>query len=99
MIAQAHLYIKGQVIGVGFRAWTKIQARLNRITGWVKNVYNKPKIFGLTGGVEAVIQGEKTVLNKMIKIIKRGPAVARVDQVIVKWEKPTLVFRTFDVVD
>ncbi|PIV70970.1 acylphosphatase, partial [Candidatus Roizmanbacteria bacterium CG17_big_fil_post_rev_8_21_14_2_50_39_7] len=25
---QVHVYIKGDVIGVGFRAWTKIQAKM-----------------------------------------------------------------------
>ena len=38
MLKQVHLYIKGSVIGVGFRAWTKIQAKIVGVTGWVRNV-------------------------------------------------------------
>ncbi|MBI2641851.1 acylphosphatase, partial [Candidatus Roizmanbacteria bacterium] len=56
---QARIYVKGDVIGIGFRAWTKIQAKIVGIMGWVKNVYDKPEIYGVQGGVEAVFQGDE----------------------------------------
>ena len=46
MLKQAHLYIIGDVIGVGFRAWTKIQAKINGVTGWVRNNFERADIFG-----------------------------------------------------
>lgn len=50
MLKQAHVYIKGDVIGVGFRAWTKIQAKFIPVTGWVRNNFENPHIFGKSGG-------------------------------------------------
>ncbi len=98
MIKQARVYIKGDVIGVGFRAWTKIQAKILTVTGWVRNVYDKPEVFGISGGVEALIQAEEETLNKIIEKIKQGPDVARVDEVEVIWEDAKEIFDAFEIV-
>ena len=97
MVKQAHLYIKGDVIGVGFRAWTKIQAKILGVCGWVRNVYDKPEIFGVSGGVEAVIQGEQEKVEKMVELLKQGPPVSRVEQVEVFWETPKENFDGFEI--
>ena len=97
MVKQARLYIKGEVIGVGFRAWTKIQAKLLGVSGYVRNVYDKPEIFGVSGGVEAVIQGEEEKVEKMIKLLKQGPPVSRVEEVEVFWETPKENFNGFEI--
>ena len=97
MLKQAHLYIKGDVIGVGFRAWTKIQAKIIGITGWVRNVYDQPEIFGVSGGVEAVIQGEEEKVNKMIDLLKQGPPVSRVDDIEITWQDPKEIFEEFEI--
>ena len=46
MLSQAHLYIKGDVIGVGFRAWARIHARQLDIHGWIRDAHDKEDIFG-----------------------------------------------------
>src|SRR3989339_946094 len=97
MLKQVHLYVKGDVIGVGFRAWTKIQAKIVGVSGWVKNVYDKPEIYGVGGGVEAVIQADEDKVEKMINIIKEGPPVSRVDDVEVMWEEPKEMFDGFEI--
>jgi len=97
MVKQARLYIKGEVIGVGFRAWTKIQAKLLGVSGYVRNVYDKPEIFGVSGGVEAVIQGEEEKVEKMIELLKQGPPVSRVEEVEVFWETPKENFNGFEI--
>lgn len=97
MIAQVHIYIKGDVIGVGFRAWTKIQAKMNNVTGWVRNVFEKPEVFGPSGGVEGVLQGEKENVDKMIELIKEGPSVSRVDEVEVFYQEPKETFQSFEI--
>jgi len=97
MVKQVHLYIKGDVIGVGFRAWTKIQAKILGVCGWVRNVYDKPEIFGVSGGVEAVIQGEQEKVEKMVELLKQGPPVSRVEQVEVFWETPKENFDSFEI--
>jgi len=97
MVKQARLYIKGDVIGVGFRAWTKIQAKILEVSGWVRNVYDKPEIFGISGGVEVVIQGEEEKLEKMIELLKQGPPVSRVEEVEIFWETPKENFDSFEI--
>lgn len=97
MLTQVRLYIKGDVIGVGFRAWTKIQAKINGVAGWVRNVYDKPEIFGVGGGVEALIQGEKEKVDKMIAILRQGPPVAHVQEVEIIPEEVKEVFQGFEI--
>lgn len=97
MIKQFRLYIKGDVIGVGFRAWTKIKAKMVGVGGWVKNIYEKPEVFGVGGGVEALLQGEEKKVEKLINIIRRGPPVSRVDEVEVVREEIKGTFDGFEI--
>jgi acylphosphatase len=97
MLKQAHLYIKGDVIGVGFRAWMKIQAKILGVKGWVRNAFDRPEIFGPSGGVEAVIQGEEEILKKMIELLKQGPPVSRVDEVEVNWQEVKEIYNEFEI--
>ncbi len=97
MLKQVHLYIKGDVIGVGFRAWTKIQAKINEVSGWVRNVYNKPEVFGPGGGVEAVIQADEEKINKMVDLIKEGPPIARIDNVETMWQDVNEILEGFEI--
>lgn len=89
MIKQVHLYIKGDVIGVGFRAWTKTQAKMIGVTGWVKNNFD---------GVETVIQGEEEKVNQIIEVLKRGSPVSRVEEVEIIWQEPKEIFDEFRIV-
>lgn len=88
MLKQVHLFINGDVIGVGFRAWTKIQAKIIGVTGWVKNVESR---------VEALIQGEEEKVNQIIEIIKKGPPVSHVSDVEIFWQEPKEVFDAFEI--
>ncbi|MCL4364081.1 acylphosphatase [Patescibacteria group bacterium] len=97
MLKQAHLYIKGDVIGVGFRAWTKIQAKITGVNGWVKNSFSRPDVFGVNGGVEALIQGEEEKVNQMVKTVKTGPAVSRVEDVEIFWQDAKEIFDSFEI--
>jgi len=97
MLKQVHLYIKGDVIGVGFRAWTKIQAKIHRVNGWVRNVYDRRDIFGPRGGVEAVLQGEEEDVDKMISTIKKGFPLAYVSHVEVFPESGKEIFEEFRI--
>lgn len=90
MLKQAHLYIKGDVIGVGFRAWTKIQAKIIGVTGWVRNVDGD--------WVEAQIQGDEEKVKQIIELIKKGPLVSHVSKVEVFWQEPKEIFDEFKIV-
>ncbi len=97
MLKQVHLYIKGDVIGIGFRAWTKIQTKINNVNGWVRNVYTKPEVFGPGGGVEAVFQGDEENVNKMIEQVKDGPPVSRVTDVEIMWQDAKEIIEGFEI--
>lgn len=89
MLKQVHLYIKGDVIGVGFRAWTKIQAKIIGVTGWMRNKDE--------GSVEAQIQGEEEKVNQIIESIKKGSPVSHVVGVEIFWQEPKEIFDQFDI--
>jgi acylphosphatase len=97
MLKQTRLYVKGEVIGVGFRAWTKIQAKILGITGWVRNVYDKPEIFGVGGGVEILAQADEEKIEKFIALVKQGSPISRVDEVEIIYEDPKEVFHQFEI--
>jgi acylphosphatase len=97
MLKQAHLFVKGDVIGVGFRAWTKIQTKQLAITGWVRNVFNREDVFGKHGGVEVVVQGDEKDVERMIEAIKNGPPIARIDAVEVISQDAKEVFESFEI--
>jgi len=89
MYKQVHLYIKGDVIGVGFRAWTKIQEKIVGLAGWVRNHRD--------GFVEAVIQGDEEKLEKMISLLKTGPPVSHVDNAEVFWQDVKEIIEGFEI--
>jgi acylphosphatase len=73
MTLQARLVITGRVQGVGYRDWTLATARRFGLTGWVRNRTD--------GAVEALIVGDDTAVGEMIDACRRGPTMARVDNV------------------
>lgn len=89
MLKQIHLYIKGDVIGVGFRAWTKIQAKIIGVTGWIRNHQD--------GFVEASIQGEDEKVKQILELIKKGPPVSHVSDVQSFWQEPKEIFDKFEI--
>ena len=88
MLKQARCFIKGDVIGVGFRAWTKIQAKIFGVKGWVRNVGDE---------VETLLQAEEDRVNKMINKLKQGPPVSRVDDIEIIWEELKEAFSDFEI--
>lgn len=89
-ITRAHVWVKGRVQGVGFRAHVEFSARqIGGLTGWVRNVgYD---------AVEAVAEGERAKVERFIEVMKQGPRASRVDESKVEWENPTGEFREFGV--
>ncbi|HMB23664.1 MAG TPA: acylphosphatase [Anaerolineales bacterium] len=87
---RAHVWVKGRVQGVGFRAYVEYCARqIGDLTGWVRNVgYDT---------VEAIVEGERPDVDLFIQAMKDGPSASRVDESKVEWETPKGEFREFDV--
>src|SRR5690349_9420199 len=87
---RAHIWVKGRVQGVGFRAHVEYMARqIGGLTGWVRNVgYDT---------VEAMAEGERNNVEKLIQAMKDGPRGSRVDESKVDWENPMGDFDRFGV--
>lgn len=78
MKTRAHVFVGGRVQGVFFRQEIqKLATRLN-VTGWVRNTRDDR--------VEAVFEGEKGDVEKLIEFCRKGPSYARVMKVEVQWE-------------
>jgi acylphosphatase len=76
MALQARLVITGRVQGVGYRDWAVAAGRRLGLTGWVRNRSD--------GAVEALIVGDEAAVGRMIEACRRGPALARVDEIDVE---------------
>ena len=89
-MVRAHIRVKGRVQGVGFRVHVEYRARqIGGLAGWVRNVgYD---------AVEAIAEGERPNVERLIEAMKEGPRGARVDESKVEWETPTGEFEQFGV--
>jgi len=89
-MVRAHIWVKGRVQGVGFRAYVEYSARqIGGVTGWVRNVgYDT---------VEAITEGNRDPVERLIEAIKQGPRGSRVDESKVEWETATGEFIQFGV--
>ena len=86
---RAHVWVKGRVQGVGFRAHVEFYGRQVGVTGWVRNVgYDT---------VEAVAEGERAQVERFIAMMKEGPRASRVDESRIEWEEVTGEFVEFEV--
>lgn len=86
---RAHVYISGRVQGVFFRDSTRHLARQYGVVGWVRNLPD--------GRVEAVFEGEKDAVQRLVDWCHQGPPGARVDRVDVEWQEYTGAFTDFMV--
>ena len=87
---RAHVTIDGRVQGVNFRASTQEQARTAGVEGWVRNLDD--------GRVEAVFEGTRESVSRLVSWCYGGPRSARVERVDVRWEPPTEQERGFKIV-
>jgi acylphosphatase len=86
---RVHVFVEGRVQGVFFRANTRGEANLLGLTGWVKNCWD--------GRVEAVFEGEKKKVERIIAWCKKGPLGALVRNVETSWEQATGEYDTFSI--
>ena len=70
MNIRVRVLVSGKVQGVFFRSSTKDKAEELGISGWVRNLSD--------GRVEAVFEGEKEDVDKMVEWCRKGPEYARV---------------------
>lgn len=86
---RAHIWVKGRVQGVGFRAHVEYHGSKIGVTGWVRNVgYDT---------VETVAEGTREQMEKIIEAVKQGPRASRVDETRIEYETVTGEFKDFGV--
>jgi acylphosphatase len=85
----AHVLVEGTVQGVNFRYYTKQEAKRCSVSGWVRNLPD--------GRVEAVFEGEREDVERMIEFCRKGPSSAEISNVEVKWEIFKGEFKEFEI--
>jgi acylphosphatase len=68
-----HVFIRGRVQGVGYRAWTECAALERGLQGWARNCRD--------GSVEALFVGPADAVAAMIEACRQGPPGSRVDAI------------------
>jgi acylphosphatase len=86
-IISVHLKITGRVQGVGYRESMRMVAQALDVTGWVKNRAD--------GSVEAIVQGDEPMVERLIAWCHNGPPGANVQFVEANLAEATQTFIAF----
>ena len=90
MIKEIECKITGRVHGVMFRDFTKREARKGGLVGTVENQND--------GSVRVIAQGEETSLQDFLLEIKKGPTLAKIENLSVIWREPSGKFEDFKII-
>ncbi|MER5175578.1 MAG: acylphosphatase [Candidatus Nitrosocosmicus sp.] len=85
-----HIFITGKVQGVYFRQNTVYKAQELYILGWIRNL--------IDGRVEAVFEGEKVNINKLLDWCRDGPKDAIVRNIEIVNEQYKNEFSNFQII-
>jgi acylphosphatase len=86
---EAHVVVSGRVQGIFFRASTREVANRCGVRGFVRNLPGHK--------VEAVLQGERALVEKVIAFLREGPPGAVVTDIAVDWRDPAETYEGFHV--
>ncbi len=89
MDVAATIVVTGLVQGVGFRYYVFNHANRMGLTGFVKNLYN--------GDVQIEAEGDRSLIEDLIREVKAGPRSAHVSDLKVDWKKPEYRFDRFEI--
>jgi len=88
-LKKIHIVITGKVQGVGFRYWLYQIANKKNVYGWVKNKN--------TNEVEAVLLGKDKNVDELIKLVRKGPSSARVENLSIQNYQKEYLRKSFDI--
>jgi acylphosphatase len=83
------IVISGLVQGVGFRYFVYRNAMRLGLRGNTRNLMN--------GSVEIEAEGERGLLEELIREVKVGPRSAQVRDVRIEWQKAERNFQSFEI--
>jgi acylphosphatase len=81
--------VRGAVQAVGFRQFVVVNARALGLCGYVRNSNDGQS-------VEVVAQGQKPALEELVRRLWKGPFMAQVESVQVRWSPPCGEFDHFE---
>jgi len=81
--------VSGIVQGVSFRSSVRNRATLLDLKGYVKNLDSND--------VEAIIEGEDKNVDDLIEFCKKGPLLARVENIKINEEEYKNEFKEFEI--
>ena len=84
-----HITVQGLVQGVGFRYFVYRHASKLGLTGWVRNLYNSE--------VEIEAEGDRSLVEELIKEVKVGPRSAHVKDLKIEWQDFKNRFQAFEI--
>ena len=89
MDARVHIVVEGLVQGVGFRWYTARHAQTLGLQGFVRNLFD--------GSVEVEAEGDRSLLEELIAVLKVGPRSAHVRNLRIEWLAPEHERKTFEI--
>jgi acylphosphatase len=89
MGACVHIIVDGLVQGVGFRWFVARRAEGLGLKGYVENRYD--------GSVELEAEGDRSLLEELIREVKVGPRSAHVTNLRLEWRTPTHTRDRFEI--
>lgn len=82
--------VAGRVQGIMYRDFARRNAKRRGIFGTVQNLSD--------GTVAVIAEGDETKLGDFLLVLRKGPALARVDSVETKWSEATGTLTDFKIV-
>ena len=89
MEVHAHIAVQGMVQGVGFRYFAFTHAQILGLKGYVRNLDN--------GDVEIEVEGDRSLIEEFIVLVKAGPRSAEVRDIKVRWSAVSHQFSIFEI--
>lgn len=84
-----HIVARGLVQGVGFRWFVHKHAAGLGLVGQVKNLPD--------GSVEIIAEGDRSLVEELIKVLKIGPRSAHVADLVIEWREVTGKYLGFTI--
>ncbi|MCS7184051.1 MAG: tRNA pseudouridine(55) synthase TruB [Patescibacteria group bacterium] len=84
------IYVSGRVQGVGYRYFCQREAKKNNLYGYAKNL--------IDGRVRIIVQGCLSGLNDFYQKLLQGPILAKVEKIILIWQKPIKIYKNFEII-
>lgn len=89
MDVRVHIVVEGLVQGVGFRWFTARHAQTLGLQGFVRNHFD--------GSVEVEAEGDRSLLEELIAVLKVGPRSAQVRNLRIEWLAPEHERKHFEI--